>query len=87
MSDEKTVRILVSRDGDMFVAQCLEHDIAVQAPDFETLKARFEATFELEAAEGDIDAIPPAPDDVQERWSHALALRDSAEHTEMRVAA
>ena len=29
--EHKLIRILISKEEDMFVAQCLEHDIAVQA--------------------------------------------------------
>ena len=81
------LRILVSREEDMLVAQCLEHDIAVQAPDIETLQRRFDATIEMEANAGTIDAIPPAPAHFHVLWDSAAAMTEHFHNAEMRLAA
>ncbi len=79
------LRILVSREEDMFVAQCLEHDISVQAPDIETLQRRFEATLAAEA--GVIASIPPAPEHFHALWSEAGEMVAQFDNSEMRLAA
>ena len=71
----------------MYVAQCLEHDIAVQAADMATLQRRFEATVEAEAAMGDLDEIPPAPEEFHQKWDSAFTLESHVENAEMRLAA
>ena len=53
------LRIVVTREEKCF-AQRLEHDIAVQAPDMQTLQHRFEAALALESLDGNIDSIPPS---------------------------
>lgn len=78
------LRILVTKEDDMFVAQCLEHDIAVQAPNMETLQRRFEATVLLE---GDLSQIEPAPEEFQRLWDEALELQSRFHNAEMRLAA
>jgi len=78
------LRVLVSKHEDMFVAQCLEHDIAVQAPDLTTLQRRFEATVE---AEGDLDCIEPAPQMFHDIWNAAQELESRIQNAEMRLAA
>jgi hypothetical protein len=40
-----SVSVLLHRDGDVWVAQCLEYDLAAQAPDEEEVKKRFLRTF------------------------------------------
>ncbi len=83
----KTLRILVTHEEDMLVAQCLEHDICVQASDMETLQRRFEATIEAECDGGDLDAIPPAPEELRQKWDEAEAMESGLDNTEMRLAA
>lgn len=68
----------------MFVAQCLEHDIAVQAPNMETLQRRFEATVLLE---GDLSRIDAAPEPFHKLWDEALELQSRVQNAEMRLAA
>ena len=71
----------------LFVAQCLEHDISVQAPDIETLQRRFEATIAAEAGTGNLEAIPPAPEGIQAKWNTAVAMVSNLDNAEMRLAA
>lgn len=44
-----TIRVIAYREGDTWVAQCLEYDISAQGADFETAKRRLAATVNCEA--------------------------------------
>lgn len=44
------VRAVVYREGNMWVAQGVDYDIGVQAPDVDTLHRRMELAIELEKA-------------------------------------
>ena len=44
------IRVIVFRDANLWVAQCLEYDIGAQAPDLDTLKARLAVTLAVEKA-------------------------------------
>lgn len=83
--ENRILRIVVFKEEDMFVAQCLEHDISVQAPDMATLQKRFEETLLLEG--DDLDSLPPAPDPFQKMWDHGLELESRVDNAEMRLAA
>ena len=76
-------RVIVLRDGDVFVAQCLEVDIAAQGKTESEAKSRLRAVFhaEMEALKekgADISSIGPAPDSFQ-----ALYDADVVERTEL----
>jgi hypothetical protein len=60
-----SVRIITFKEGETWVAQCLEHDVCVQAPDLDTLRARMEVALQ---AESPLDALPKAPDHFFELW-------------------
>ena len=79
------LRIVIFKQEDMYVAQCLEHDIMVQGPDMDTVKERFEATLELEG--DDLDSIPAAPEAFQKMWDAGLTLESKVDNAEMRLAA
>ena len=85
--ENRIVRVLVWGEEDVFVAQCLEHDISVQAPDIETLQRRFEATVAAEGGMGDLESIPPAPEVFQAKWDAAIEMVSSVNNAEMRLAA
>ena len=51
MSPENDLRIVVYKEDDVFIAQCLEYDICAQAPDKETLRERMDCLLECEVAE------------------------------------
>jgi hypothetical protein len=63
-----TVRVLFIREGDSYVAQCLEYDIAAQGKTMPEVKRGFELTFagqmELDTRAGRplFQGIPKAPD-------------------------
>jgi hypothetical protein len=85
MLAHKSLRVVVFREEDVYVAQCLEHDICVQADSLPKLQKRFEATLRLEG--DDLDSIDPAPLRFHDLWVSAEALESEDVHTEMRLAA
>jgi hypothetical protein len=66
------VCVVVFRDANLWVAQCLEYDIGAQAPDLDTLKARlavtlaFEKETSVELHSTPFAGIDPAPDSFRE---------------------
>jgi hypothetical protein len=74
------LRVVAYREGDAWVAQCLEHDIAAQAGDFDTLMARLEATIDAEVAHSGVKdgnplaALAPAPDYFHVIWDQKKSL-------------
>ncbi len=73
MSASQSFRVVIVKDGDQWIAQCLEHDICAMAGDLETLESRFEVAFEAEMqlckSEGrDLDSLPKAPDHFFALW-------------------
>lgn len=45
---ERKIRAIVYREGDFYVAQCLEYDIAAQAGDIEEVLDRLDLTIDAE---------------------------------------
>ena len=84
---DQIFRVLLSNEENMFVAQCLEHDISVQAEDMETLQRRFEATLLIEMQSGDLATLPPAPKSFYDKWNEAQELESMFGNTEIRFAA
>ncbi len=69
-----TIRVIIFKDGDLWVAQCLEYDIAAQAGDLDTLRSRLLVTVRAEAEAGveyngeAFKGIGPAPRHFHEMW-------------------
>jgi hypothetical protein len=65
---------VVFREADVYVAQCIEYDIATQAKDLDTLLERLDLTLDAECAmsverEGKpFGNIPPAPNYFHDLW-------------------
>jgi hypothetical protein len=78
--NEAEIRAIVFKEGDMYVGQCLEYDIAAQAPDLEALLDRLELTVEAEfatcAETGTTphDCISPAPVYYHSLWEKRSVL-------------
>ena len=70
-------RVVVFKEGDTFIAQCLEYDICAQAGDVKTLRHRMDATIEAERdfarSNGKtlIESIDPAPKHFFDMWDKA----------------
>ena len=69
-----TLRAIVFKDSDKYVAQCIEHDISAQADDLRTLIDRLELTVQAElemraeAGEDGLSKIAPAPAYYASLW-------------------
>lgn len=69
-----TIRVIVFKDADLWVAQCIEHDIGAQAPDVDTLMARLQVVMSAELKESlDKHKVPfagiePAPERFSLMW-------------------
>jgi hypothetical protein len=73
----KTLRAVVYREGDLYVAQCLECDIAAQAADLDSVLDRLDLTIEAECAlrrernEKPFECFTPAPNYFHDLWDKA----------------
>lgn len=81
----KNIRVVVFKDGDAWVAHCVEFDIAAQASDLASLKRRLQATIELDLKVSmDRSGVPfggigRAPQYIEEMWdSMPMAFKESA---------
>lgn len=69
------IRAIIFKDGDHWVGQCLEYDIAAHANDLETVGSRLVMTIEAEAEIGGKDGgnpfegIDPAPKYFHDLWN------------------
>ncbi len=72
---ETAIRAIVFKEGDVYVAQCLEYDIAAQAKDIAPLLDRLALTLEAEFATCEargmapLDCIAPAPNYYHGLWA------------------
>lgn len=73
---EQEVRLVVFKDGDSWVAQCLEYDIGAQASNLDDLQNRFIVAFKAECEESlkrngaPFEGIPAAPKHFHDMWDH-----------------
>ena len=83
---EEHIRAIVFRDGDLYVAQCIDYDIAVQAIDVPAVLDKFQLTQEAEhamcAGKPMKDSINPAPN-----YYHGLWEKRSSSWTQHNVVA
>jgi uncharacterized protein (DUF58 family) len=77
MSDNQLLRVLVMREADVYVAQCLEYDICTQAADLDTLFMRMTAVVNAECEETrrqhgvPFKGIDPAPAFYFDTWERS----------------
>ena len=70
MDESMKLRIVVFKEEEMFVAQCLEHDICTQAATIEALQDRMNCLIKAELEAG--QEIAPAPKRFHEMWDSAF---------------
>ena len=99
--DETRIRAIVFKEGDSYVAQCLEYDIAAQAPTLAMLLDRLDLTIETEfeacavAGKQPHCCISPAPNYYHGLWDTRsinldrvnLSVPDGAPSLEVALAA
>lgn len=68
------IKVIVFKDGEGWVAQCLDYDIGAQAADLDTLRLRLETVIDAELAESirrhnkPFQGIGKAPDRFFDMW-------------------
>jgi hypothetical protein len=78
MVSDITIRVVVFKDDEMWVAQCLEYDIGAQAGDIDTLNDRLNVALKAELKESierhkkPFAGIEPAPLRFQTMWEHRV---------------
>lgn len=74
------LRVILKKDGEWWVARCLEHDIAVQARDLDQLQYDLgrvllsHVLFDLQNERPPLHAIPQAPAELEQQWSGGLVV-------------
>ena len=74
------LRVLLLREGEWWVAQCLDFDIAAQAANLTEVKAAFFRAFvgqivvDLERGDQPLTCVKPAPSWYAEQWEQAEPL-------------
>ena len=70
MSIQDDLRIVVYKEDEVFVAQCLEYDICTQAADRSTLRDRMDCLIDLEVQEMQEKGqeLDPAPERFHNMW-------------------
>lgn len=77
-----SLRVVIFKDGDMWVAQALERDLCAQGRDLKTVHARFLATLRAEIEHAMELGIEPlqnldvAPERFQEMWKNRSPFSD-----------
>lgn len=85
MTETHTMRVIVMREGEFWVAQCLEYDICTSASDMETLELRMQGQIECEAQLSEqlngapFAGIGAAPERFHQMWEDARKFE--AEHS------
>jgi len=72
MSERKALRIVVYKEEDQYIAQCVDYDICTQAADMESLRDRMDCLVELEITESEKSGqeLDPAPERFHKMWEN-----------------
>jgi hypothetical protein len=91
--NRESIRVIVYREGDAWVAQCIEHDISAQGCDFQTAMRRLTATVNAESSYTvkkhgkEFASIDPAPKIFADMFEAGEQSLIAAENLELRIAA
>ncbi len=75
MNAPGTIRAILFQQGDLWVGQCLEHDIGAQGDSLEQVQTRLRLAIVAEGRESErrfgkpFANIPPAPAYFEEKWN------------------
>lgn len=83
------MRVIIRKEGEMFVGQCLEHDICAQGCNMNELMERLAFTVALEKEErgGSLDDIDPAPEAFHQIWDASRRFQNPEDGFELALAA
>ncbi len=62
------LRILIYKEDDLFVGQCLEHDLCVQSKDLDEIRRLMAHQVEFYEHNGGLSSVPPAPTEYEDDW-------------------
>ena len=84
-----TMRVIIFKEGDVWLAQGLEHDICARGNSLAEVKVMFNLTVKAEQEErnGDLSDIEAAPEYFHKLWQDAEALGESDPEFPTRLAA
>lgn len=71
-----SLRVVIFREQETWVAQCLEYDLCTQAADLTTLQRRLRATLHAGAGRG-LASLPAAPARFFAMWERRAATFDT----------
>lgn len=60
--------ILIYKEGDLFVGQCLEHDLCVQSKNLDEIRRLMAHQVEFYAKHGGLEVVPRAPQEFFDDW-------------------
>ena len=82
------MRVVILKEGETFVGQCLEHDICAQGGTVDEMLDRLAKTVELEESErgGALGDIEAAPDDYHKMWAASRRFADQQDGYELALA-
>lgn len=95
MPTEDKIRVVIFKEDDLWVAQCLEYDIGAQASDVETLGRHLTATLQAELAEsarrtgkpfGGIEQAPKQYFDMWEKFEANQMVPEKLDGHDLRKA-
>lgn len=93
MSEVQNLRVVVIREGDFLVAQCLEYDVCTSALDMETLEKRMQLQLECEMALSTqetgvaFQGVDPAPQEFHKMWDEGRKFETDHQGFQMALAA
>lgn len=73
-ADTTYIKVVIFKEADLWVAQCLDHDVCVQASDLDTVRARMRVALKAEAP---LDRLPKAPEHFFKLWDRKSEFKDS----------
>jgi predicted RNase H-like HicB family nuclease len=83
------MRVLISKEENMFVGQCLEHDVCAQGSTMDELMERLVLTICMESDErgGTLDDVEPAPAGYHKLWETARRFEGAQNGHQLALAA
>ncbi|TCU77036.1 hypothetical protein EDE08_102580 [Bradyrhizobium sp. R2.2-H] len=68
------LKVVVFKEAEQWVAQCLDHDVCVQGPDLETVRSRMHVAL---TAEDDLESLPKAPEHFFKLWDRKSGFSEN----------
>lgn len=92
-NNDVTMRVVVFKDGDLWIAQGLERDICARGSDLRDVQERFkmlmelETDFSLQQKKQPLEGIEPAPKHFHDMWEQRSGWTTQADHMQLALCA